>query len=98
LEHALDELALLAHFAHAIEELHLDGIALGALGKMEQRVVDILEKCTDQAIDAFQGDATDEFQKFAEAILRTLHATLALLEFDDLAWLVFWVGHDFQYG
>jgi hypothetical protein len=43
LEHAFDELALLADFAHAVEELHLHGVALGALGEMKQRIVDVLE-------------------------------------------------------
>ena len=54
LEHAFDELALLAHFAHAIEILRLDRIVLGLLGQIEQGVVDVLEQRRDQSVDALE--------------------------------------------
>ena len=54
LAHALDQLAFLAHFAHAVEILRLHGIVLGLLGQIEQRIVDILEQGAEQAVDALE--------------------------------------------
>ena len=93
LEHALDELALLADFAHAVEELHLHGIALGAFGEMEQGIVDVFEQRADQAVDALEGYAANELEQLAQPVPGTGQATLALLQFDDSVGFVFGGGH-----
>src|SRR5690606_383966 len=89
LEYAFDELALLAHFAHAIEELDLDGIAFRALGQVEQGIIDILEQRADEAVDALQGNAPDQLEQFAQAVAGGGHAAGTLLELDHLARFVF---------
>jgi hypothetical protein len=52
LAHPLDQLALLAHFAHAVEVTGLHGIVLGLFGQIEQRIVDVLEQVGNQSVDA----------------------------------------------
>ena len=63
LEQALDELALLAHLAHAVEELGLHGVRARALGEIEERVVDVLEQRRDEPVDALLRNAADELQE-----------------------------------
>ena len=57
--------ATLAHFAHAVEVVHLRGVVLGFLGKIEQRVVDVLEHVADVLLQPAGGDATNGIQQLA---------------------------------
>ena len=90
LEQTLDQLALLAHFAHAVEELGLDRIAAGAFGQIEQGIIDILEQRADETIDALERNAADQFEQITEAI-RAAADCLALLQVDNVG--VFGGGH-----
>ena len=82
LEHALDELAFLAHLAHAVEIFGLHRVAAGALGKIEQRVVDIFEQRADEAVDALLRNAADELEQIAQPIAAAGNS-LPLREIDD---------------
>ncbi len=83
LEQALDELAFLAHLAHAVEVFGLDRVAARAFGEIEQRVVDVLEQGADQRIDALERNAANQLQQIAQAIGIGGHA-LAGLQIDHV--------------
>ena len=91
LEQALDQLALLAHLAHAVEILGLHRVAAGTLGEVEQGIVDILEQGSDQRVDALERNAPHEFQQVAESVGGS-RPGLALLQVDDVR-IVFGSGH-----
>jgi len=82
LEQALDQLALLAHLAHAVEIFGLDRVAAGALGKIEQCVVDVFEQGADQPVDALLRDAAHELEQISEAIAAA-GRILPLLQIND---------------
>src|SRR6185312_3400411 len=68
-EHALDARALLARLAHAVEVFRLAGVALGFLGKVEQRVVDIVEQFGDQVAGFLQRHFAHGHQQAADVLL-----------------------------
>ncbi len=73
LEQALDELALLAHLAHAVEELGLQCVRARALGEIEEGVVDVLKQRRDEAVDALLRNAANELQQIAQPIVCAGH-------------------------
>ncbi len=78
---ALDHRATLAHFAHAVEVVHLRGVVLGLLGKVEQRVVDVLEHVADVLLQTTGSDAANGIQQVAAAATGGVQS---LAEIDDV--------------
>ncbi len=85
LAHALDELALLAHFAHAVEIPGLHGIVLGLLGQIEQCVVDVFEKVADQAVYALERRRAHKLEQLSDTVGCRSLIGLPLLQVDYIA-------------
>src|SRR6185437_16054480 len=68
-EHPLDTRALLAGLAHAVEVFGLAGVAFGLLGKVEQRVIDVVEQFGDQVAGFLQRHLAHGRQQTADVFL-----------------------------
>jgi hypothetical protein len=84
-EAALDAGAALAHFAHAVEVMHLRRIVLGLLGEVEQGIVDLLEGIAHPLLQALVGDPAHRIEQFTHALAGRVQP---LAQVDYPGWLI----------